>query len=433
MRNTELKNTKRKLSIIFTLMTFFLFFILWSSYFILKYFSEKNIDLNSFISFIDSVNNSNSKKEDIIKNNFDNNIDYILLDSKNNIESSNFNISLSNINLENIISLREKYLSENNKTNLKSDIYYKKRVYYEYDEDDDEPELEEIYEKVDVPKTEINLPNKFYFFPDYILWFAWKFIFIKNYKYNLSNLFSDIFRFLLLSLFFSIFLYFIWKKFINKTFKPVEENISDMKNFVHNAGHELKTPIAVVDSNIQLMLEMKKYDEQMFLELKSEVLKLNSLLDSLIDLSDIWRFSEVNENNLSELVDEILKNFSLNLREKNISFVKNIPENIFVKANRNYLYIFLSNIIWNAIKYNKIDWNIEVIYDNWLKIKDSWIWIEKEELNKVFDRFFKSDKSRNSEWFGIGLSLVAKIAEIYKWKIKVESELWKGTSFFIKF
>jgi len=60
-----------------------------------------------------------------------------------------------------------------------------------------------------------------------------------------------------------------------------------MKNFIHNAGHELKTPIAVIDSNIQLLLDMKTYDDSMMLELKEEVLKLNSLLDSLIKLSDI--------------------------------------------------------------------------------------------------------------------------------------------------
>jgi his kinase A (phosphoacceptor) domain len=63
--------------------------------------------------------------------------------------------------------------------------------------------------------------------------------------------------------------------------------MSDMKSFIHNAGHELKTPIAVIDSNIQLLRDMKTYDDSMMLELKEEVLKLNSLLDSLIKLSDI--------------------------------------------------------------------------------------------------------------------------------------------------
>ncbi|PZM86379.1 hypothetical protein DLH72_01065 [Candidatus Gracilibacteria bacterium] len=449
MEKNELKKTKRKLTIIFTLMIFFLFSALGISYFVFKYFSEKNFDTNSFVSFVNSVSNSEINRENIInrtrelpknkkildKQKFDRKINYILFDDKKNIVSSDLRISLSNDFFEKIVELREKYLSKNNfgKPSGDSEVYYKKKVYYEYDDDDGESELEEAYEKVYIPKTQTKAISEFHFFSDYILGFSGDFVFIKEYNYNFSAFFLDIFRFLLLNLFFSFLIYFLGFKFVTRTFKPVEENISDMKNFIHNAGHELKTPIAVVDSNIQLMLEMKSYDEQMLLELKQEILKLNSLLDSLIKLSDIGSFSEVEKNNLFDLIDEIIKNFSPNLQEKNISFVKNIPENIFVKANRNYLYIFLSNIIGNAIKYNRMDGNIEIIYDNGLKIIDSGIGIEREELNKIFDRFFKSDKSRKSEGFGIGLSLVAKISEIYGWKIKVESELGNGTSFFIKF
>ena len=103
-------------------------------------------------------------------------------------------------------------------------------------------------------------------------------------------------------------------------------------------------------------------------------------------------------------------------------------------ANRDYLYIFLSNIIWNAIKYNKQNWEINISFENsWLTINDNWIWISDDDLPKIFDRFFKSDKSRNTSWFGIWLSLVQKIAEVYNWKVKVWSELWNGTKFLIKF
>ena len=59
-------------------------------------------------------------------------------------------------------------------------------------------------------------------------------------------------------------------------------------------------------------------------------------------------------------------------------------------------------------------WEVYISYkNNSLSIKDTWIWIKKEDLNKIWDRFFKSDNSRNSEWFGIWLSLVKKIGDIY--------------------
>jgi len=75
-----------------------------------------------------------------------------------------------------------------------------------------------------------------------------------------------------------------------------------MSDFIHNAGHELKTPLSVIDSNIQLIKDMKTYDESMIDELKDEVIKLNSLIDSLIKLSDIDLFKETQEINLDDLV-----------------------------------------------------------------------------------------------------------------------------------
>jgi len=75
-----------------------------------------------------------------------------------------------------------------------------------------------------------------------------------------------------------------------------------MSDFIHNAGHELKTPLSVIDSNIQLIKDMKTYDESMIDELRDEVIKLNSLIDSLINLSDIDLFKETQEINLDDLV-----------------------------------------------------------------------------------------------------------------------------------
>jgi len=94
----------------------------------------------------------------------------------------------------------------------------------------------------------------------------------------------------------------------------------------------------------------------------------------------------------------------------------------------------LSNIVWNAIKYNKNNWKIDIKIDKTkLSIKDSWKWIPSSDLEKIFDRFYKVDRSRNSDGFGIWLSLVKKIADIYKWKIEVKSKKWEWTEFIIKF
>lgn len=263
----------------------------------------------------------------------------------------------------------------------------------------------------------------------------WKyFIAFKRLDYSYWDLLWDILWFLIILILFTIVVYFVWKRFVDRVFVPVEENMKDMNDFIHNAGHELKTPISVIDSNLQMMKEMKSYDEWMIKEQKDEIIKLNSLIDSLIDLSDIDVFKNIEQLDLKTNIEEVLNDLKTRDKKKKIEINLKVKDWVIIEANKNYLYIFLSNIIWNAVKYNKKEGSVDISYKSGeLIIKDTWIWIKKEELDKIFDRFYKWDESRNSEWFWIWLSLVKKIASTYKWDLKVESEEGKWTSFKIKF
>jgi len=118
-----------------------------------------------------------------------------------------------------------------------------------------------------------------------------------------------------------------------------------MSDFIHNAGHELKTPLSVIDSNIQLIKELKIYDEPMINELKNEVIKLNSLIDSLIKLSDIDLFKDLEPINLRDLVLEIINDFKYKIEDKKLILNIEIDKDIFINANKSYAYIYLSNII----------------------------------------------------------------------------------------
>jgi signal transduction histidine kinase len=98
------------------------------------------------------------------------------------------------------------------------------------------------------------------------------------------------------------------------------------------------------------------------------------------------------------------------------------------------LHILLMNIVKNAIKYNKKWWEVRItLHKNILTISDTGVWILKQEQDKIFERFYQGDSARSSDGFGIGLSLVKKIADANAWKIKLESEEWKGSSFKIIF
>lgn len=427
--NNNIKKTKKKLAIIFSIIFFVVIFILWFTYFSAKYFKESSAEkiriitlinlveswdisiddvMNFEIKFEKSIWNSWKKdKQDIFEQlppwdqlppDLDNNskfkpdwfINYVLLDNTWSVISSNIK---DDIDEDFIV----KIASNNNFFKLTQDSWFY------------------------VKKFNVNQDEG-------------TFIILKKLRYSFSDYINDLLGFLFINILFSLCLYFVGLKFVNKAFVPVEENIKDMKDFIHNAWHELKTPISVIDSNIQLMDDMKIYDEDMTKELKKEVLRLNSIIEWLIKLSDIDLFRDIINNNLKNVVEDVLNQFKFKIQEKDLKINVKISKDINIKSNKDYFYIFISNLIWNAIKYNKDHWTINIKFKDWeFDITDSWVWIDKKDIWKIFDRFFKSDKSRNSEWFWIGLSLVKKISDIYKWNIEVKSKKEEGTTFIIRF
>ncbi len=417
----NLKQTKKRLTIIFSVIVFCLVLFLGFVYFTWKFYKEYQFEKNDFNDFIEFIENDDFDKntfmiwfnqirknifrkwvniwapilemEEIIEKKWfipQNFINFILVDSNKNIINSDIKDEISNDIVSKIFS---------------QDIYFEITKDWEF-----------LIKKINIEKSKNTL------------------ILFKKMRYCFGDYLEDLLGFVFISFLFSILLYIVWYNFVDKTLKPVEANIKDMKDFIHNVWHELKTPLSVIHSNIQLINDTKKYDKEMTMELKKEVIRLNSLIDSLINLTDIDSRKISESINLLDLINEIIKDFNSKLLEKNIETKITITKSTIVKANRDYLYIFLSNLIWNAIKYNKQDWKIDIFYKSGeLTIRDSWIWIEKSDLPKIFDRFFKWDKSRNTEWFGIGLSLVKKISDLYKWKIKFESEDWDGTKVKVKF
>lgn len=103
--------------------------------------------------------------------------------------------------------------------------------------------------------------------------------FYKVLPYSLEDYFSDIALFTLLTLLLSIGFYFIGYKFVSQTLRPVEDNLRDMSDFIHNAGHELKTPLAVMRGNIQIMQAEKKFDDTLLSQSIREVDRLNNLIE----------------------------------------------------------------------------------------------------------------------------------------------------------
>ncbi len=407
MQNDNLNITKKKLTILFTFLVFGIVILLEVVFFSSKYYSYINTEKTSFDLSTKSIGTRFVSLNDFVIN-FD-------------LEKRLFRFNWERINNSDIsfliITKKSQELVFSNVTdNIKWEFVKK--------------ELEEnAYNNID---QEDNYLVKKIWVSD--RWVLYDILFIKKLKYSFSDYLSDLAGFIFVTLLFSIGFYYIWLRFVNKNLEPVEQNLKDMQDFIHNAGHELKTPISVISSNLQLLNELKSYDKDLTKESLEEIKRLDKLIEWLVELSDINSTEKKEDINLKEEVDLVIKDFSRKIEKKWIELDFIVKNNFILKASREYFYIFFSNLLWNAIKYNKKWWNIKVeLNKNKLIISDTWLGISEQDIKKIWDRFYQVDKSRNSKGFGIWLSLVRKVADIYKWKINVKSKLWEWTSFEIMF
>ena len=103
---------------------------------------------------------------------------------------------------------------------------------------------------------------------------------------TVGSVLSDILIYLLGAILLSLCVYIISSRFVESTLAPVEQNMNDMEQFIHNAGHELKTPLSVIKSSLELMKLKKNYDEGI-METIGELNRMNGLIQALISLSSL--------------------------------------------------------------------------------------------------------------------------------------------------
>lgn len=392
MEKTNLYNTKKSLSILFVFIVFIIAIILELTFFWVKYININSLEKKDFLNNVFSI--SKNMEKNISKNNLELNFFKF---SNNEKRFQKFKLiwwpQIPNIiitdKLWNIISWN---------------IWEKidKEISFNWIEND------RLIKKWDLLIFKVDLNDKdVYFF--------------KKLSYTYLNFFTDLIFFIFLNIIFAIWIYFIWYIFVSKNLKPLEDILDDLKSFIHNANHELKTPLSVINSNLWLLKTTKNYEEDLVLDSIKEVNKLWNLLDELSSLSNITISKEKVELNLSNKINDILKEYDNDIKIKNLKVNLSKIDNIILNSNKYYFYIFFSNLLKNAIKYNFKNWEIDIILQkNTLIIKNTWELIKENEYFKIFDRFYKWDNSRNSEWFWIWLSLVSKIANIYNWQVEVK-------------
>lgn len=230
-------------------------------------------------------------------------------------------------------------------------------------------------------------------------------------------------------------------KSFNRMGKRLNRSFEAQKEFVENASHELKTPLTIIQANLDTALEDEKIDKEEMKKLlessKKSIKFMNSLTEDLLLLSLLDQNIELEVVDIVNLVKEILdKTKTLSNNIKIEALFK--EDEIVLKANRILLERAIMNILENAIKYSNCDMIvISVKKENGnaqIKIDDNGKGIPKQDIKKIFDRFYRVDRSRSRETggSGLGLSISKKIVERFGGTISVSSKKGEGTGFVIK-
>ena len=212
--------------------------------------------------------------------------------------------------------------------------------------------------------------------------------------------------------------------------KPVEESFEKQKTFIADASHELKTPLAVIMASSE-SLETDKNSKKLVDNIKNESERMNKLIANLLDLAKLENNSKKSftEINLSKTIEKSVLTFESLSFEKNVLLDYDIEENITLSCDQDEIKQLVSILMDNAIKHSEKDSKIFVKLKKeknsvLLEVKNKGDEIPKGEEEKIFERFYRVDKSRNRKEnrYGLGLAIAKKIVENHSGKITASSE-----------
>ena len=211
--------------------------------------------------------------------------------------------------------------------------------------------------------------------------------------------------------------------------KPVIETFNKQKQFIADASHELKTPIAVIMANSEA-LEKEPNEKKWLNNIKSESERMNELITNLLDLAKLenGKNREIyNVEDLSKIAEMSVLTFESLMFENKIKFEYNIQKDLKLKCNSIQIKQLIAILLDNAIKHSEENGEIKVFLgkqknDIVLSVSNKGKEIPKEIRDKIFERFYRADESRNRESnrYGLGLAIAKNIVVNHNGKISVD-------------
>ena len=228
----------------------------------------------------------------------------------------------------------------------------------------------------------------------------------------------------------------------NEMLTRLDNAFSTQKQFSANAAHELRTPLAVLQTNLEVFEkkqepEMVEY-RQLFTMIKEQTARLSQLVGTLLDMTNLKSVPRTDQVTLEELVDEVFCDLDPVAEKAGISihFDDSSSQDSHTDVTGSYvlLYRAVYNLVENAIKYNRPNGSVTVSVKEkngqaMILVKDTGIGISPENQKKIFDPFFRVDKSRSRAMggAGLGLALVDSIAREHGGSVKVLESNEKGS------
>jgi signal transduction histidine kinase len=230
---------------------------------------------------------------------------------------------------------------------------------------------------------------------------------------------------------------------LNELMHKVTAILKNQQKFTANVSHELFTPISIMQSKLENLLTSPNLPEQFVNNMMDQQHNLNRLQQIIKALLLIARiendqFSKNETVVVCDIVDEIIQNIEDRAEMKNITIENRIdPGDLLPGVNKSLFYILIFNLVSNAIKYNKdggwIHIYSSITGNNFcIEIADNGIGIDKDQIEKVFDRFKRADPSAG-EGHGLGLSIVSSIVRFHSASIDVKSVKGEGSVFKVLF